>query len=295
MYDIKEIKEAYSIEEATNLLKEDPELKIIAGGTDVLVKLREGSIESPKLLSIHLIDELSKISIDEEGSIEIGAMATFTHIADNPIIKENIDQLGKAVLTAGGPQLRNAATIGGNVCNAAPSADSAPMLFCLDALVNIVSAEGERTMPITDFYIGLGQVDLKPNEFVKSFTIKKENYEGYSGKYFKYAMRNAMDIATSSCATMVKVDNEGKIEKIKACYGVASTVPVRVYKAEEDFIGKKLDDENITAFAKLALEELSPRNSWRASKALRTQILYEICRRNLKESLEEYKGEDDED
>lgn len=173
MYDIKEIKEAYSIEEAANLLKEDPELKIIAGGTDVLVKLREGSIESPKLLSIHLIDDLSQISIDEEGSIEIGAMATFTHIADHPIIKENIDQLGKAVLTAGGPQLRNAATIGGNVCNAAPSADSAPMLFCLDALVNIVSAEGERTMPITDFYIGLGQVDLKPNEFVKSFTIKK--------------------------------------------------------------------------------------------------------------------------
>ena len=295
MYDIKEIKEAYSIEEAANYLKEDPELKIIAGGTDVLVKLREGSIESPKLLSIHLIDELSQISIDEEGSIEIGAMATFTHIADNPIIKENIDQLGKAVLTAGGPQLRNAATIGGNVCNAAPSADSAPILFCLDALVNIVSTEGERTMPITDFYIGLGQVDLKPNEFVKSFTINKENYEGYSGKYFKYAMRNAMDIATSSCATMVKVDDEGKIEKIKACYGVASTVPVRVYKAEEEFIGKKLDDENITAFAKLALEELSPRNSWRASKALRTQILYEICRRNLKESLEEYKGEDDED
>lgn len=295
MYDIKEIKEAYSIEEAAKLLNEDPELKIIAGGTDVLVKLREGSIESPKLLSIHLIDELSQISIDEEGSIEIGAMATFTHIADNPIIKENIDQLGKAVLTAGGPQLRNAATIGGNVCNAAPSADSAPMLFCLDALVNIVSAEGERTMPITDFYIGLGQVDLKSNEFVKSFTIKKENYKGYSGKYFKYAMRNAMDIATSSCATMVKLDDEGKIEKIKACYGVASTVPVRVYKAEEEFIGKKLDDENITALAKLALEELSPRNSWRASKALRTQILYEICKRNLKESLEEYKGEDDED
>ncbi len=294
MYDIREIKEAYFIDEACKLLAEDPGLKVIAGGTDLLVKLREGSIESPKLLSIHLIDDLKKITIDDDGDIEIGALATFTEIAENPIIKENLPELAEAVLTAGGPQLRNAATIGGNVCNAAPSADSAPMLFCLEALVNIVSAEGNRQVPITEFYLGLGKVDLKDKEFVKSFTLRKENYENYIGKYFKYAMRNAMDIATSSCATLVKLDDDLKIEKIRACYGVASVIPVRAYKTEEEFVGKVLTEENIKAFAKLALEELSPRDSWRASKALRTQILYEICVRNLEATLSIYKGENDE-
>ena len=294
MYDIKEIKEAYSIDEACKILADNPDFKVIAGGTDLLVKLREGSIESPKLLSIHLIDDLKKITIDDKGDIEIGALATFTEIAENPIIKENLPELAEAVLTAGGPQLRNAATIGGNVCNAAPSADSAPMLFCLEANVNIVSADGNRCVPITEFYLGLGKVDLKEKEFVKSFTITKDKYQAYIGKYFKYAMRNAMDIATSSCATLVKIDEGLKIEKIRACYGVASVIPVRAYKAEEEFVGKVLTEENIKAFAKLALEELSPRDSWRASKALRTQILYEICVRNLEGILSIYKGENNE-
>ena len=128
------------------------------------------------------------------------------------------------------------------------------MLFCLEALVNIVSAEGNRSIPITEFYLGLGKVDLKEKEFVKSFTITKDKYQAYIGKYFKYAMRNAMDIATSSCATLVKLDDNLKIEKIRACYGVASVIPVRAYKAEEAFVGKVLTEENIKSFAKLALD-----------------------------------------
>lgn len=291
MFDVENIYEAYTVEEACELLKEKPNLRIIAGGTDVLVKLREGSMEDKELLSIHLIDELNKIEKLEDNTIKIGSMLTFSHLAENPIIKENIDFLGKAVLTAGGPQLRNAATIGGNICNAAPSADSAPSMFVLDAIVEIASKDGRREVPITEFYKGLGKVYLEDDELCLGFKIKEENYKGYYGHYYKYAMRNAMDIATSSCAVNVKLDDKGIIEKIKACYGVASVIPVRVYKAEEAFIGKELNEENIKAFAKLALEELSPRDSWRASKALRTQVLYEICCRNLRACLEDFRGE----
>ena len=281
MYDIKNIYEAYSIDEAINILKDKPKLRIIAGGTDVLVKIRDGKMLDSKLLSIQLIDEMRGIELLENGDIKIGALNTFTDIAENHIIKENIPQLGQAVLTAGGPQLRNAATIGGNVCNAAPSADSAPILFTLEAKVEIAGSQGYRYMNINDFYIGLGQVDLKEGEFVTSFIINKENYDNYLGYYYKYATRNAMDIALSSCGVGVKVGDDFKIEKIKACYGVASTVPIRALKAEKAFEGKILNEENIKEFARLALDELSPRDSWRGSKLLRTQVLYEICVRSL--------------
>ena len=290
MYDIKSIDEAYTVKEAIDKLKEDPELRIIAGGTDVLVKIRDGKMSDSKLLSIHYIDELRKIELLEDESIKIGALNTFTKIAEDPIIKQRIPQLAKAVLTAGGPQLRNAATIGGNVCNAAPSADSAPCLFTLDAIVMIAGPEGQREVPITEFYISFGQVDLKEGEFVTGFRIPKENYESYLGYYYKYAMRNAMDIATSSCAVNVKLNDDLIIEEIKACYGVAASTPVRVYEAEKAYKGKELNDENIKGFAKLALEELSPRDSWRASKEMRIQVLYEICVRSLKECLEKKKG-----
>ena len=290
MYDIKNIYEAYTIKEASKILKDKPHLRIIAGGTDVLVKIREGKMADTELLSIQLIDELREIEILDNGDIKIGALNTFTHIADNKIIKDHIPQLGQAVLTAGGPQLRNAATIGGNVCNAAPSADAAPILFTLEAVVEIVSLDEIRYMDIKDFYIGLGQVDLREGEFVKSFIIKKENYEGYLGYYYKYATRNAMDIALSSCGVGIKLDDDLKIEKIKACYGVASTVPIRASEAEKAFEGKTLDEDTIKEFAKAALKELSPRNSWRGSKVLRTQVLYEICVRSLRDCLKQKKG-----
>lgn len=290
MFDVKDIYEAYTIDQALEFLKEKPELRIISGGSDVLVKLRDGGLDDDELLSIQMIDEIKDVSMEEDNTIKIGAGMTFAHLAEHPIIKEHINFLGQAVLTAGGPQLRNAATIGGNVCNAAPSADSAPSLFVLDALVVVESAGQYKEVPITEFYKGLGKVHLEGNEMVTGFKIKEENYKGFAGHYFKYAMRNAMDIATSSCAVNVKVDENFVIEKIKACYGVASVTPVRVFKAEEEFVGKVLNEENIRAFAKKALEELSPRNSWRASKELRTQVLYEICCRNLRACLEDFKG-----
>ena len=290
MYDIKSIEEAHSVKEAIDKLSADPELKIIAGGTDVLVKIRDGKMSDGKLLSIHYLNELRNIELMEDEAIKIGALNTFTKIAEDPIIKERIPQLGKAVLTAGGPQLRNAATIGGNVCNAAPSADSAPTLFALDAIVIAEGPEGEREIPITDFYVSFGQVDLKDGEFVTGFKIPKANYDGFFGHYYKYAMRNAMDIATSSCSVNVKVDDNFIIEEIKACYGVAASTPVRAYQAEKAYTGKELNEENIKGFAKLALDELSPRDSWRASKEMRIQVLYEICVRSLKECLEKKKG-----
>lgn len=290
MYDIKNIYEAYTIDEAIKLKAEHPEAIFIAGGSDVLVKIREGKMAGKELISLQLIDELRGVSLEEDGSLRIAALTSFTNITENDLVQKYCKTLGEAVDTAGGPQLRNIATIGGNICNGAPSADSAPTLFAFDAIIEIKGKKGYRELPINDFYLGIGKVDLHEDELVTAVKIRHESYEKYYGHYYKYAMRNAMDIATSTCSINVKFSEGNLVEDIRAAYGVAGPVPVRAYKAEELLKGKELNEENIRSFSKLALDELKPRDSWRASKAFRTQILYEIAARCLRNILEQHKG-----
>ncbi|WP_425538532.1 xanthine dehydrogenase subunit XdhB [Microaceticoccus formicicus] len=290
MYDIKRIYEAYTIDEAIKLKVENPEAIFIAGGSDVLVKIREGKMAGQELISLQLIDELRGVSLEEDGSLKIEALTSFTEITENDLVKKYCKTLGEAVDTAGGPQLRNIATIGGNICNGAPSADSAPTLFAFDAIIEIKGENGYREIPIKEFYLGIGKVDLKSDELMTAVKIRRESYENYYGHYYKYAMRNAMDIATSTCSINVKFSEGNLVEDIRAAYGVAGPVPVRAYKAEEFLKGKELNEENIRSFSKLALDELKPRDSWRASKDFRTQILYEIAARCLRVILAEHKG-----
>lgn len=293
MYDIKAIYEAYTIKEAIQLKKEHPEAKFIGGGSDVLIKIREGKLAGEELISIYLCDELRGISLLDNGDLRIGALTSFSHITQNDLVQKYCPTLGEAVDTAGGPQLRNIATIGGNVCNGVPSADSATTLFAYDAIIEVQGEEGKREIPIKDFYLGFGKVDLGPTEIMTSLRIPKESYDGYYGHYYKYAMRNAMDIATSSCSVSIKFGKDSTVEDVRAAYGVAGPVPLRVYQVEESLRGKKLTEETIKEFAQNALKELSPRDSWRASKALRRQILFEITRRCLQNIDQKHKGGQD--
>lgn len=290
MYDIKAIYEAFTVDEAIEILREHPEAKIIGGGSDVLIKIREGKMAGEELLSIYLIDEIRGVSMDEDETLRVGALTSFSHITENELVQKYCPTLGEAVDTAGGPQLRNIATIGGNISNGVPSADSSTTLLAWDAIVEVKGENGIREIPITKYYIKTGVVDLKPTEIVTALKIKKESYDGYVGYYFKYAMRNAMDIATSSCSVSCKFSGENTIEDVRAAFGVAGPVPLRTPEAESWLKGKKLTEETINGFVDEALKELNPRDSWRASKDLRVHILKEIARRCLVECLNKYKG-----
>ena len=192
----------------------------------------------------------------------------------------------------GGPQIRNIGTIGGNTCNGVTSADSASTLHAYDAFMEITGPEGIRTIPIHDFYIGAGKVDLKHNELLTAILIKKESYEGYFGHYIKYAMRNAMDIATTGCSANVKLSADKKtFDDVRIAYGVAAPVPIRAKSAEDYIRGKAVTEENIAAFAKTALNDVNPRTSWRASKELRLQLIEELSKRAVKESVRLAGGE----
>lgn len=179
MYDMKALYEANTVEEAVKLRMEHPEAQIIAGGSDVLIQMREGKRAGKELISIYMIDEMRGVKLDEEEAIRIGSLTSFSHITKDPIIQEYINVLGEAVDMVGGPQIRNIATIGGNTCNGVTSADSVSTLFAWDAVIELTGPEGIRRIPISDFYIKAGTVDIREGELQTAVIIPKNSYEGY--------------------------------------------------------------------------------------------------------------------
>ena len=287
MYDIKALYEAVSVEDAIRLMQEHPEAQIIAGGSDVLVQIREGKRAGAELVRISGIAAMRGVSYDEEGAIRIGSLTSFSHIAADPIIREKFPVLGEAVSLVGGPQIRNIGTIGGNTCNGVTSADSASTLFAWDAIVELTGPEGIRRLPIQEFYIKAGKVDLKPAELQTAIIIPKKAYEGYHGNYIKYAMREAMDIANLGCSVNVLLsDDRETILDARIAYGVAGPIPMRAPSAEAAVKGEKVSKAAIDTFARAVLEDIHPRDSWRAAKAFREHIAVEMARRALTKSIE---------
>ena len=287
MYDIKALYEAESVQHAVALRLEHPDAVIIAGGSDVLIKMREGKLAGKELISIYSLDELRGVQLEEDGTLCIGSLTSFSHITKDPLIQAHIAVLGEAVDQVGGPQIRNIGTIGGNTCNGVTSADSASTLFAWDAIIELHGKDGIRRVPIADFYIKAGVVDLHPDEIQTCIRIPKAAYEGYKGNYIKYAMRNAMDIATTGCSVNVKLSSDKKtFDDVRIAYGVAGPIPCRCPSAEGSIRGKAVSAEAINAFAKAVLADIHPRDSWRASKAFREHIAVEMARRALQKSIE---------
>lgn len=291
MYDIKALYEATSVQHAIELLQEHPEAQILAGGSDVLVQVREGRRAGVELVSIYMLDELRGVSIDEEENIRIGSLTSFSHITNDPIIQKYINVLGEAVDMVGGPQIRAIGTIGGNTCNGVTSADSASTLTAWEAIIEITGPEGVRRVPIKDFYIKAKVVDLKPGEIQTAILIPKSSYDRCYGHYIKYAMRNALDITTTGCSVNVRLtEDKKKIERVRIAYGVAAPIPMRAYTAEEFLNGKVINEKNIKKFSEMVLEDVNPRNSWRASRALRRHISVVMAERALRDSIEQAGG-----
>lgn len=286
MYDIKALYEAESVPHAIRLLSEHPEAQIIAGGSDVLVQIREGKRAGKELVSIYGLDELRGVKLEEDNTLRIGSLTSFSHITKDSLIQKYFPVLGEAVDQVGSPQIRNIGTIGGNTCNGVTSADSASTLFAWDAVVELTGPEGVRRLPVREFYVKAGKVALKPAELETGILIEQEAYEGYAGQYIKYAMRNAMDIATLGCSVNVKLSADKKaLEDIRIAYGVAGPIPMRAVNAEEKGRGLGVCPETLEIVSAAVLEDITPRDSWRASKAFREHIATVLCKRALKASI----------
>ena len=285
MYDIETLYEATSVEDACRALAEDPQAIVIAGGTDVLVKVRGGKLAGAHLVSIHnLHDELDGVTLADDGTVEIGPITWFHHVTTSPVIQATVPTLGEACDTPGGPQLRVSGTIGGNVCNAATSADSASTLFAYGALLDVVSTRGKRTIPIEEWYAGPGRSYRERDEVLVKIRIPRDHYEGFTGHYFKYGKRRALEIATMGCCCLVKLAaDKSTIEDIRLAFGVAAPTPMRATGAEDAVRGLPVA-EAVEMIGELAQAETHPRDSWRASKDFRLQLIGEMSRRSLIEA-----------
>ena len=287
MYDIEDIIEAESPVHAVELLQQYPQARIIAGGSDLLIKIREGELAGCTLISIQKIDELRGVHCNANGAIRIGALTSFSRLAADSLIQQHLPVLAEAVLTIGGPQLRNIGTIGGNVCNGVTSADSASTLLAFDAVMEYLGPNGIRLVPIAEHYVSAGKTALAYNEIVQAIVISAEHYERWYGHYIKYAMRNALDIATLGCSANLRLSADGKkIEKLRLAYGVAGPVPLRALSAEQAAAGKPANAGTAALAAKAALSDINPRTSWRASREFRVHLAEELAKRAIVESLQ---------
>ena len=294
MYDMKALYEAESVEHAIQLRLEHPEAQIIAGGSDVLVQMREGKRAGKELISIYMIDAMRGVSIDEDENIRIGSLTSFSHITKDPIIQKYINVLGEAVDQVGSPQIRNIGTIGGNTCNGVTSADSASTLHAWEAIIELTGKNGVRRLPIKDFYIKAGVVDIRADEgeIQTAILIPKASYENTFGHYIKYGMRNAMEIASLGCSVNVRLSEDKKtIDRCRIAYGVAGPVPMRAPSAEATANGSELTEAMVNDFNLAVLKDINPRDSWRASKAFRQHIAVEMAKRALVESIHRAGGE----
>lgn len=289
MFALTSYQKAKSLEHAISLLKSEEKARLLAGGTDVLIKLRHGKQAFQHLVDIHELKELAQRKIREDGTLMIGSGVTFSQAVQSDLINNKIPILAVASATVGGPQIRNVATIGGNVCNGVPSADSAPALLCLNAILQLQGANGKRMVHISDFYLGPGKVDLRQDEVLTAFLIRPEDFEEYGGFYAKYAMRNAMDIATIGCAAACRID-QGRLADLRLAFGVAAPTPIRCTTTENAAKGQVISKNLIQDIENMVEKDVTPRTSWRASKEFRLQIIKELARRVVTKAIEQAGG-----
>lgn len=292
MYDFNNIYQPKTLKEALELKKKYPHALILAGGSDILIQTREGKLAGKDVISIYMLDELRGVTLEEDGTILIRPLTSFSHVTNDPIIQKYLPTLAYATDQVGGPQTRNIGTIGGNICNGITSADSASTLKAYDAILELSSTKGTRTVLYKDFNIWVGQVDIKEDEILTGIRITKESYENTYGCYIKYAKRAAMDIATLGCSVNVRL-NESKtqIQRLRIAYGVAGPIPARCTTGETVGVNKDINEDLIEEIVQGVLQDVKPRSSWRASKEFRLQLIKEMLRRCLRQSIEKAKGE----
>lgn len=276
MYDIAKTYCARSVPEAMELLEENPGAVLTAGGTDVMIRLRERRIRRAVLISLLEIPELRFIRLDENGDLLLGPGVCFDRLHTSDLVRRCVPMLAEACSQVGSPQIRNIATIGGNLCNGAVSADSVPSLLALDAELTLASRRGERVVPLGEFYTGPGKTVLdRDRELLTCIRIRRENYEDHGGCYLKFGQRNAMEISTLGCAVNCSLYADGTIRSFAIAFGVAAPRPVRCPRAEAMMLGRRPSEELLEMLRTAVVEETAPRDSWRASRELRLQLIRE--------------------
>ncbi len=265
-------KKPESLEEVFGLLKEyGPRAALIAGGTDVMVNIRNTKKAPEVLISLRGLKDLRYIK--KNNGYHIGALTTHRMLELSELVKTELSALYDGASCIGSVQVRNVATIGGNICNAAPSADTAGPLLVLDARVVLEGPEGRRSVPIYEFFTGTYKTVRKQDEVLVEFQIPAE-MEHFGSAYWKYSRRKAMNLPILGVSVSLKLDNE-TISDARIGLTVAAPTPVRAYKAEEFLKERQLTDDVLKEAGKIAASPdcCSPRDSLRGEAWYRREII----------------------
>lgn len=264
-----------TLEEASQLLVQyGEEAGVLNGGTDLLVRIRDGIIRPKAVVDIKGIDGLKEISFDEEKGLTIGACVNLNAMTQYPVLLEKYRILAEAAHTVGSCQVRNRATMAGNITNASPLADTATPLLVLDAMVKVFGPQGEREVSIHDFFLWVRKTCLKAGEIVTAVRIPTYK-ENVIGNYQKHGRREAVDLSTV-CAAVAEIGDQ-----IRIALGAVAPTPIRAWKTEEFLKAKNLTEDVIAEAAEIALRETAPIGDIRASKEYREEIIKILVRRGL--------------
>ena len=260
--------------------------RVVAGGTDLLVQIRDKDRRFESITNIMDITPLETEMryVKEDGDeLEIGALCTHTDLENDPLIRQYLPLLGEACATVGSPQIRNRGTIGGSICNASPAADPLTPLVASDAKVIIKGISGTREVKLSDFYHGKGQTDLGRGEFVLAFRVRKlENSMGSA--FAKLGRRKALAISRLNAAVVIKAAEDGKIESVSIAPGCIFTVPERVAKAEEVLTGSKPSEEDFQKAGEAVSAEMIERTGIRWSTEYKKPAVEAIVRDALEKA-----------
>lgn len=263
---------AESEQEALGLLAEHgSDIQLLAGGSDVMIQLHRGEIESDFLLHLERIESL-KDSGRQNGHISLGSLVTHRHLSSDRSLADALPALAEASRTVGGWQTQEIGTVAGNVANASPAADTIPPLLVGEAVVHLSSAEGNRSQPLAEFIVGRRHTKRRPDEMIMALEV--EPLERGSGEvYLKVGPRSAMEVALVGLAVRLTLDAEDTVTDARIAVCSVAPVAYRCHQAEEVLVGSKLDDRLVDEAGKLLMNSAEPIDDARASANYRKRIL----------------------
>lgn len=276
-----------NLEQTLHILEDlkEKKVQVIAGGTDLIPLLRS------RVKEVEYVVDLVNTGFNHitlaENEIRIGALTSFRNLTKNEIIKKKLPVLACAAGQVGAAQTRSLASIGGNICSAVPSLDSAPSLFVLGAILRLVSKGNERMVPIEKFFTGPRQTVLQPGEILAEIVIPLPG-DNYRASFIKIGRRKALTLAIVNGAAGITFDENQEIINARIALGAVAPTPVRAYKAEEILFGKKASPELFAEAAAVAVKEIAPISDLRASAEYRRTLSEVLVRRALTAAWQEF-------
>jgi carbon-monoxide dehydrogenase medium subunit len=275
-----------SLAEALDLLaRHGPAARLVAGGTDVMVDFKKGGLKTDVLVSLRRLTDLRYIR-EGNGQVHIGGLTTLRDLERSSLVARRIPGLADAAKVMASVQIRNVATVAGNICNAAPSADTAPPLLAAGTQVRLVSPAGSRDIPLDQFFTGPRKTIRRPDEILTEFVVPIPSGP-YSQAFWKHARRKAMDLAMVSVAVHLELEDDlVTCRQARIAHGVAAPTPIRTPEAEERLKGKKISPELLEGIGEASCEETLCRDSIRGQAWYREEIIRVMVRRMTLRAME---------